>query len=1031
VPWLLPLLAGSPIASARAQSVDPAAIDRLRADAGDRTQVSLHPATGAVRFVRFGSDAALDTAGTPVERATSFLRRHGGAFGIRSVDEELELVRSFRDGHGLAHVDYRQLYRGVPVFGGELRAHFRPDGTMLAINGVFVPQIALETTPALSAAEGGRRARAEIARQRSLADGDPRLAVVDSALFVYRLGLVDGASGPDRLVHRVVVAAPELALRELVFVDARTGKIVDQITAAYEALDRTVSQSTVDNVVWQEGDDDPIPPGWMGGEVTQVAGWQDEIDGARETYNFFAALSGGTFLSYDGSSATMRTLHDPDFLPNCNNALWDGTSAVFCPGTTADDVVGHEWAHAYMDYTANLLYRWQSGALNESFSDLWGEVIDQVNGRGTDAPDLVRSPEECSSLAPRTPPLYPSQVATHRWMVGEDAPTLSGAVRDMWRPSCFFHPDQVSDPLYYCESDDSGGVHVNSGIPNRLFALLVDGADLGSIEVAGIGLTKATHLEWAAQNMLTLISSFADHADALEAACQALVGTDLMELTTESTTPPSSGQALAQPDCAELADAIAAVELRGEPEQCLFEPLLDPVAPPLCAGPVDTLHFNDFEAGLGDWTAGRRAVSEPSTFDHDDWAVVGNLPDARPGLAAFAADDDTLGNCIGDLEAGIRFLETPSIVVGADQAPRLAFDHWLSTEPFIDGGNVKVSVDGGAWQLVPGSAFSFNAYNGSLVLLPINDNPMQSEEAFTGADGGVTSGSWGQSQVDLSGFAGPGQSLKLRFELGIDSCAGGIGWYVDDVRVFSCNPCGDLVLGEGEACDDGNADPGDGCSASCQVEEGWSCSDPLPPTPGQNLLQDPGFEAAEESSPWSQGTTEGGLPPICDTSCSPPESQSPGARSGDGYAWFGHVGETVEEVEQYVEQTVTIPPAALPLRLFVKMPFCDSMFDFLDVLVDGNPELRLETDDVLCGSNVYAERSVDLGEYADGGSHVLRVHGKTSEANGRGRTAIFVDDLTFDDGSGDPPQPSLCTPPPIFTDGFESGDVSAWSESVP
>ena len=59
--------------------------------------------------------------------------------------------------------------------------------------------------------------------------------------------------------------------------------------------------------------------------------------------------------------------------------------------STGDDTVAHEWGHAYTDTTHNLIYQWQSGALNESYSDIWGEVVDLLNGRGTDEPGGPRT----------------------------------------------------------------------------------------------------------------------------------------------------------------------------------------------------------------------------------------------------------------------------------------------------------------------------------------------------------------------------------------------------------------------------------------------------------------------------------------------------------------------------------------------------------------------------------------------------------------------------------------------------------------
>ncbi len=92
-------------------------------------------------------------------------------------------------------------------------------------------------------------------------------------------------------------------------------------------------------------------------------------------------------------------------------------------------------------------------------------------------------------------------------------------------------------------------------------------------------------------------------------------------------------------------------------------------------------------------------------------------------------------------------------------------------------------------------------------------------------------GSWGQSQIDLLGLAFPGDTVQLRFDFGTDFCFATIGWYVDDVHVYTCSDeplpiCGDGVLDPGEGCDDGNSDDGDGCSSTCRVEDGWICTDP-------------------------------------------------------------------------------------------------------------------------------------------------------------------------------------------------------------
>ena len=63
-------------------------------------------------------------------------------------------------------------------------------------------------------------------------------------------------------------------------------------------------------------------------------------------------------------------------------------------------MTAHEWGHAYTEFTHGLIYQWQPGALNEAYSDIWGEVIDQLNNRGTDAPGAHRAANSCSTFSP-------------------------------------------------------------------------------------------------------------------------------------------------------------------------------------------------------------------------------------------------------------------------------------------------------------------------------------------------------------------------------------------------------------------------------------------------------------------------------------------------------------------------------------------------------------------------------------------------------------------------------------------------------
>jgi hypothetical protein len=672
--------------------------------------------------------------------------------------------------------------------------------------------------------------------------------------------------------------------------------------------------------IWEEGD---AFPGAL--NIDQ----QNIVTFSGHAYKFFFNAFGRD--SYDAAGANMRSVNNDPTIA-CPNANWNGATTNYCNGVTADDVVAHEWGHAYTEFTHGLIYQWQPGALNEAYSDIWGETVDMINGVGTDAPGGVRTVGSCSAFSgprvvvinspasiaqtcaagtatfgpavsgagvtgnvvladdgvadPSTSNgctafvnagavagnvalvdrgvcgfavkvknaqnagaiavvvannaeavqgmggadptitissllvalskgnaikselslLHPVNVtlkqdptagaeASYRWLMGEDATAFQGAIRDMWTPTCFGDPGKVTDAQYHCDASDAGGVHTNSGVINHGYALLVDGGTYNGQTVTGIGLTKAAHIYWRAESFYqTPTTKFADHADALQASCTDLLGVNLQGLSTGA---PAglSGQIITSADCAEVSDMIAAVQLRTDPTQCNFGPALDPNTPALC-GPnqknPSTHYVENFEDGLAGWTLSNVGVFSGWTSAPFNWAATTSAPGGHAGGVAFAAGPDA-GNCDGaggDI-SGAMFLQSPSISIpgSAKQLPRLVFDHYFATEPGFDGGNVKISINGGAYVIIPASAYLFNAYNGTLVTAGGgNTNPLEGQAAFTGTDGGEVTGSWATSQINLLAVGvHAGDKIKLRFDFGRDGCGGRDGWYIDNVKIQSCN----------------------------------------------------------------------------------------------------------------------------------------------------------------------------------------------------------------------------------------------------
>ena len=188
----------------------------------------------------------------------------------------------------------------------------------------------------------------------------------------------------------------------------------------------------------------------------------EAYDGLGSTWEMWSTAYGRDSLDGKGMPL-LATVH---YGRNYDNAFWDGSQMVFGDGdgviferfTQSLDVIGHELAHGVTEHTAGLLYQGQSGALNESISDVFGVLVKQ-KALGQSA-------------------------AQADWLVGADLlnPSVQGrALRDMRNPgTAYDDPRLGADPQpahmddYVDTRDDNGGVHINSGIPNRAFVLAAD-----------------------------------------------------------------------------------------------------------------------------------------------------------------------------------------------------------------------------------------------------------------------------------------------------------------------------------------------------------------------------------------------------------------------------------------------------------------------------------------------------------------------------------------------------------------------------
>jgi hypothetical protein len=449
----------------------------------------------------------------------------------------------------------------------------------------------------------------------------------------------------------------------------------------------------------------------------------------------------------------------------------------------------------------NLVYAYQSGALNEGWSDIFGESFDLLNGEEGPLGQTLTENEYYED-------------GGSRWVVGEDLSQQAAELllRDMWKPDDFpaANPGKATSSNYSCGSGDGGGVHANSSVPNHAYAMLVDGTKgqgpptstgltrdsyNGQSFMPGIGMIKAAHIYFYAENNYqTPTTDFPQHANALRQSCQALKGVDL-----KGTNGTSSGQIIGQADCDKLEKAMLATEMDlGTP--CPYIPVLKQNPPAICLGPRNFFQ-EDWETGGAGWTkndTGRFPEWNDSTHNLRQWQLKSSgLPENHTGTAAFAANipigQPGGGTCQpgGDYSGEFNY-DSPvfTVPVGASQI-EMRFDHYVNTEATADGGQLEININSGGFTLVSQANYKYNPPNSTLLgAADTSNNPNGGEFAWNGADINAPSGSpparWGTTVVDLAALAKAGDKVQLRFKFTQEGCNGRVGWYVDNIRAFSC-----------------------------------------------------------------------------------------------------------------------------------------------------------------------------------------------------------------------------------------------------
>ncbi|MFH2140929.1 MAG: PKD domain-containing protein, partial [Bacteroidota bacterium] len=227
-------------------------------------------------------------------------------------------------------------------------------------------------------------------------------------------------------------------------------------------------------------------------EVATDAHWGTEM-----TYDYFYNMFGRNSIDNSGFKLLSYVHFDYYYA----NAFWDGYRMTYGDGDgysmtplTALDIIGHEITHGLTSYTADLVYSYESGALNEGFSDIFGTAIE-----------------------------FYAKPGSANWTVGED---IGEIIRSLQNPNSYSLPDTYQGNYWYTGSGDNGGVHTNCGVIGHWFYLTSAGGsgvnDLGnSYTVTGIGIDKAAAISY--RMLAVYMTNTSQYSDARTFAIQSAI----------------------------------------------------------------------------------------------------------------------------------------------------------------------------------------------------------------------------------------------------------------------------------------------------------------------------------------------------------------------------------------------------------------------------------------------------------------------------------------------------------------------------
>ncbi|MEI8202332.1 MAG: M4 family metallopeptidase [Bacteroidota bacterium] len=486
--------------------------------------------------------------------AVDFFIKQKEKFHLSNYDD-MRVIKTEKDKLGYIHTRFNQYYNGVKVEGAEYIVHEK-DGLIEKANGIIIPNINLNANPNFTEAQALNVALQYVDAKKYLwedaqAEDIHKKQKKDTAATWFPKGeLVMASLSDDKSeissemhlcwVYDIRSKIPMDATR--IYVDAKQGVVFKTLPLAMSCHpgsgtstwhgDVTFRTSYANNLYFMQNDCS-LPYYFVfnhhgAGALTNYFDddnvW-DSLNGSQQgavesmwaidrIWHYYLEKHGRN--SWDNNSgliiANINSVLTISGVTTGNNSCWgcEGNVMTLGMGDIIDyyaddwnciDVIGHEFTHGVVQTTAGLVYQGEPGALNESFADIFGTMIERYS-----EPDAV---------------LYPPD-----WTLNEDRTTINGPaiIRSFSDPKLYQQPTTYGDTLWATSSNDNYGVHTNSGIQNYWFYLLSVGGsgrnDNGDyFEVQGIGIEKAAQIAY--RNLTAYLISVSDYAATRDGSIQA------------------------------------------------------------------------------------------------------------------------------------------------------------------------------------------------------------------------------------------------------------------------------------------------------------------------------------------------------------------------------------------------------------------------------------------------------------------------------------------------------------------------------